>query len=321
MLAAREHEGTGLDAQWLFRQGDLVLGPIAGHQVVEKLYTGELTADTPVSPAGGSGFQRLGEFSDFRLHASKSVVKARVEAQARAEQARRSRERLVFAGVVAAMTGVLSLGAWLGARHVAVYGLGDPEGSEDIRVELPTLTPARANPRLAAELFEYSVNPKKGPERPPPSALAPDKPEPDKPEPTKPGAVASARPGDRRNPTPPEGGATSRPKPKPAEPDGLETLVNYDQAAINRVVKKHQSSLFRCFREETERRPGFAAKVPIEFIIGNDGRVSRLWVDHPQLKKGPLYDCLFEELRKWPFPSYQGEQATVGLSFSIGKKG
>ena len=76
-----------------------------------------------------------------------------------------------------------------------------------------------------------------------------------------------------------------------------------------------------CLKEEAERRPDFSAKVPIEFTIGNDGKVAQLWVDHPQLKKGALYDCFFTELRKWPFKSYAGERATVGLSFTVGKKG
>jgi hypothetical protein len=49
--------------------------------------------------------------------------------------------------------------------------------------------------------------------------------------------------------------------------------------------------------------------------------VAQLWVDHPQLKKGPLFDCFFTELRKWPFKPYTGERATVGLSFTVGKKG
>jgi hypothetical protein len=49
--------------------------------------------------------------------------------------------------------------------------------------------------------------------------------------------------------------------------------------------------------------------------------VSKLWVDNPQFKKGPLYECLFTELQKWPFRAYEGERATVGLSFTIGKRG
>ena len=56
-----------------------------------------------------------------------------------------------------------------------------------------------------------------------------------------------------------------------------------------------------------------------EFVVGNDGRVTKLWVDHPTYKTGPLADCLLKELQKWPFHPYAGQQAVVGLSFRIGK--
>jgi hypothetical protein len=317
MSAAQDLEGSGLEAQWLFRQGDLVLGPLSGQQLVEKLYTGELTADTQVVPAGGNGFRRLGDLADFRVHAARAAVKLRVEGLARAEQARRKQQRLVIGGVSVVVLGALALGAWQGGRYLAVHLPGSADTVEDIRVEPPTITPARFSRFGEEELFEYRVEPKQ-----PDGAMARvAPPEATKPTPApaeegpKPAAVASARQPERR--TPPTGRKPSRSN----EPDGLEVATSYDQSAINRVVKKNQPTLFRCFREEAERRPNFSAKVPIEFTVGNDGRVAQLWVDHPQLKRGPLFECLFGELRKWSFPSYEGERATVGLSFTIGKKG
>jgi hypothetical protein len=104
-----------------------------------------------------------------------------------------------------------------------------------------------------------------------------------------------------------------------ADPDGMQ-MAQIDQAGINSIVSSHQRSLFGCFREEAARNPGFAAKIPLEFVIGNNGRVAKLWVDHPQYKTGPMADCLFKELQKWPFKAYDGENATVSLSFNIGKR-
>jgi hypothetical protein len=334
MSAAQDLEGSGLEAQWLFRQGDLVLGPLSGQQLVEKLYTGELTADTQVVPAGGNGFRRLGDLADFRVHAARAAVKVRVEGLARAEQERRKQQRLVIGGVSAVVLGALALGAWQGGRYLAVHLPGSADTVEDIRVEPPTITPARFS-RFGGEeeLFEYRVDPKQpdgalarveAPEtaKPPPEAVKPP-PTPGTPaeaskpaEGSKPTAVASAKQTEKR--TPPGG---RKPTSRSNEPDGLEVATSYDQAAINRVVKKNQPTLFRCFREEAERRPNFSAKVPLEFTVGNDGRVAQLWVDHPQLKRGPMFECLFSELKKWSFPTYEGERATVSLSFTIGKKG
>jgi hypothetical protein len=56
-------------------------------------------------------------------------------------------------------------------------------------------------------------------------------------------------------------------------------------------------------------------------VVGNDGKVVKLWVDHPKYSEGPLSQCLLRELQKWPFKPYPGEQATVSLSFTIGKGG
>jgi outer membrane biosynthesis protein TonB len=309
-----DFERAQLDAQWLYRRGDLVLGPLTGHQLVEKLYTGEVTGETDVSATGPSGFRKLKDLQAFQLHVAKAAVKQKVEAEARAAHAKRSRQRLMTAGVALVVLGVLGFGAWQIARYSAVYMPGAPE--IDIQVDPPIITVAKSS--VPEELFEYPGEPK----RPAPISKPTEKPEEtalDKPEKgEKPVKVASAsalpKP-DRKSP----GG---RPSGKViTDADGLATEVNYDQAAINRVVKQSQSTLFHCFKEEAERRPGFSAKVPLEFTIGNDGRVAQLWVDHPQLKKGPLFDCLFGEMKKWPFKAYTGERATVNLSFTIGKKG
>ena len=62
-------------------------------------------------------------------------------------------------------------------------------------------------------------------------------------------------------------------------------------------------------------------KIPIEFVIGNNGKVTKVWVDHPDYKSGPLPECLLRALQQWPFKNYEGEQANVSLSFNIGKNG
>jgi hypothetical protein len=305
-------ERAQLDAHWLYRQGDLVLGPLTGHQLVEKLYTGGVTGETDVSATGPSGFRKLKELDAFKLHVAKAAAKQKVEAEVRAAHARRMRQRLMVAAVAAVVLGALGLGAWQIARYSSVYLPGVRGEELEIQVDPPIITVARSS--VPEELFEYPGMPKQptAPSKPPETPLDPPE-KVDKPE-----KVASASPLPKLERKTPAG----RPSGKViTDSDGMMTEVNYDQAAINRVVKQSQSTLFRCFKEEAERRPGFSAKVPLEFTIGNDGRVAQLWVDHPQLKKGPLFDCLFGEMKKWPFKPYKGERATVNLSFTIGKKG
>ncbi|MDY7227942.1 AgmX/PglI C-terminal domain-containing protein [Hyalangium rubrum] len=307
MLARQELEVVGGESPWLFRQGDLVLGPITGHQLVEKLYTGELTADTLVAPPGARDFVRVGDVAAFKVHVARSVAKARVDADLRVERQRTQRKRMIVGGVAAALTLGLGIGAWQLARYAAVHGPGgELDEFADISVELPTIAMAQA--RISdEELIDYPTSPGKTPDKP---ATKPATATPGTTAPTTPASAVAARTPDKK----PKAGVST-------DPDGLDMGVEFDQSAINKVVASNQRTLFPCLKAEAERRPGFAAKVPIEFVIGNDGRVSKLWVDHPQLKNGELHKCLFEELKKWPFKPYKGSLASVGLSFTVGKKG
>ncbi|WP_225409544.1 AgmX/PglI C-terminal domain-containing protein [Stigmatella hybrida] len=304
MAAGHELEAGLSEEQWLFRQGDLVLGPLSGQKLVEKLYTGELTGATLVAPPGVRDFQRIDSIDGFQVHVARAAAKMRVDAEMRGVNERKRRKRAVLGGTLGVMTLVLvGLAVWAG-RQFAVHGPGGTEDEyADISVEMPTITLAQA-PREDEDLIAYPTQ--GGPGRPPDKAPGPSAP---KPSATPASAVAA------KKPAPPRQGSVS------SEPDGLDMGISFDQGAINKVVATNQRTLFRCFKEEAERRPGFAAKVPIEFVIGNDGRVNKLWVDHPQLKDGALHKCLLGELQRWPFRPYKGSLASVGLSFTVGKKG
>jgi hypothetical protein len=309
-MAAGQDFAVDVEGLWLFRQGDLVLGPVSGGQIVEKLATGELTPESPVAPAGERDFHPMREVEAFRVHVARAEARARVDAAVQLER-EKSAKRLKYLGTGAAVMVLVLGGAGLYvARNAAVHGwFGGEDEFEGIEMDPPTirLAQARADDE---ELFEYPTH----------GARRPDKP-----------AEAGAKPATG---TPGAAGkvavaSTSRTEPKRPRPvgsvgadeDGMEVAQQFDQSAINRVVAGNKSTLFKCFKEEAERTPGLYAKVPLEFVIGNDGKVSKLWVDNPQFKKGPLYECLLTELQKWPFRAYEGERATVGLSFSIGKRG
>lgn len=303
MLAAQELDPDLSEQQWLFRQGDLVLGPMTGQQLVEKLFTGEMTGDTLIAPPGERDFVRIADVDIFKVHVARAIAKARVDADVRAERQLTMRRRMIVGVVGAAVTVALAVGAWQVARWAAVHG---PGGEEDeyagISVDLPTIAVAQAR-KDDQELFAY---PSSSPRPPDKVASAETKPKPSGTPNTSPTVPAAAV-------------ATKKPAGSVStEPDGLQMSTEFDQASINKVVSSNQKTLFRCLKEEAARRPGFAAKIPIEFVIGNDGRVSKLWVDHPQLKQGPLYECFLGELKKWPFKPYKGELASVNLSFKVG---
>ncbi len=93
--------------------------------------------------------------------------------------------------------------------------------------------------------------------------------------------------------------------------------ARFDPASIDRVVERHKDGLAACVRDEARRSPDLAGAIPLEFAIGNDGRVVELWIDDARFKSGPLHDCLMSALQRLPFEPFSGQRPVVSLSFRI----
>lgn len=281
--------------QWLYRNADLILGPVPAAQIIEKIYSHELDGKSEVQVMGSGQFRRLVEIEAFRVHLAKADVKKKVDRLADASAKDRARKRNITIAIAAVIIAVIAGGVIAVGQYLAVHTPG--KGAEDlyadmITVDAPTVTRARAGGN--EELVDYPGN-------------VPGQPKPKNPE----LAQNTPRP-------PPRPKAPGEPKPKPGEedPDGM-SMGQVDQEGINAVVKSHQKALFPCLAKAA--KPGQMIKVPIEFTVAS-GKVSKVWIDNPDLKNDAnLSECLMNELRKWPFK--EAQNASVGLSFNIGKKG
>lgn len=279
------------DTSWLFRQGELILGPVASPKIIEKIYSHDLDAKSEVQAMGSGRFQRLSEIALFKVHLAKADAKKRVDHVERTHHAASKKRRNVAIGITAGVLLTIGGGVVIVGNYLAVHTPG--KSSEDlaygdlISVEAPTISRAKRSV-TDEELVDY---PGIGNVKKPPTAVAvrdrPDQPK-------------------------------KQPKLNDEKDDseGLQ-MAKFDQGTINTVVKAHQRTLFPCLAQIN--KPGVMQKIPIEFVIGNNGKVTKVWVDHPDYKSGTLPECLLKELQKWPFKNYDGEQATVSLSFNIGK--
>ena len=295
-------ENLGIDlgstgGSWLFKQGELLLGPVPLTRLVELLYLGEVDETTLVAPFNlDPQFTPLGKVERFRVHLAKAKAKLRVEAQSHAEDRVRRRKRMLRLTSMGVLSIALLLGggrlAWWLALHrpwEKVIQLPEPVITED---ELPSV-------RLASRALEDELAY--------PDAKTPE---------------VKPRPGERRfRPgAPAPGPGISSPPARRADADGLEVAQQWDQRAINATVNASKWMLHGCLAAEAKRQKvGWEFRVPLEFTIGNDGRVTRLWIDNPDYKSqdSELFRCLFGELKKWKFPAYQGEQASVSLGFQV----
>src|SRR5262249_30925418 len=250
-MTVSKNLGTDLGTsggEWLFRQGELVLGPVPAHRIVDKLFSGEITGSTEISLLGDGHFMRLSEVDFFKLHLAKAEAKLRVDLVALQARARSMRKRNIRVGIVAAVSLVFAGGAAVLARYLAIHKPwknADELAFADITLEPPTTTLAQAR-GSREELVDY---PGKG------------------------GTRMVRRPSEKG--TERTRSSKAGTKVSDEEPDGLQT-AQFDRDGINSVVAAKQRSLYPCLAEEVRKRPGLAAKIPIEFVIGNDGRVSKL---------------------------------------------
>lgn len=294
----------GPNDQWLFREGDLILGPVASQQIIDKLFAHELHGHSEVQLMGSGVFQKLADVPEFKVHVAKAEAKKRVDAHAH-EHKTAQQKKLQQALLIGAAS-LVTLGLIVGVigNSLAKRSLTGKTAEEmawgEITVEAPTISKARR--RDEDELVDYQGSGK----RPPAGATQ------------TPTAVATAKlPGGITRPPAGPNPGTSKPPMGSADPDGM-SMGEVDEAGINSVVAKNKSTLIPCIK--TVAKPGVFLKIPIEFSIAEAGKVSKVWVDNPELKDSGLQECLLKELQKWPFkPTHAGN--SVNLSFNVGKKG
>ena len=283
-----EHAEHPLGGEWLYRKGELVLGPVHGAQLLDKLYAGDINGQTEVALIGEE-FERITQVEALRVHLAKAEAKWRVDALERRVRDRARRQRNVRLTILAGVALVVAGAAGAVARYMAVHGTFDKRTEEAaIAVEPPIIRLAKARKQQQDEMVDYSLD--KGGRRPAQGGTR----------------VAGL------------GGRTGTGAPAD-DPDDVSVEAKFDRGSIQTVISQRQRSLYPCFAEEARRSPGLAERIPIEFVIGNDGQVKKLWVDNPRFAEGDLRDCLLKELQRWPFRPYEGQQATVGLSFTIGR--
>jgi hypothetical protein len=94
--------------------------------------------------------------------------------------------------------------------------------------------------------------------------------------------------------------------------------TQFDAGRIQAVVSAQQRTLARCLRELSAREPEFTGEVPLEFTVGNEGRVVRVALTDPRLRQGALRDCFEQVLSGWSFDRFPGQRPTVSLTFRVG---
>jgi hypothetical protein len=274
------------ESEWTFQRDGHVFGPVSQARLREMMFAGEVAGETPVSENGGP-YRPLSGVGRFLVDLRKAEAHLRVEREATdSRRLAERRRRLRRAGGIALALLVAGAGlggaAWLAAARPWQRRSALLEDfGQGIAIAAPARIGAGRDP--AAEAEDLAI--------PEESAPAPGRP-----------ARAARRPQAR---------AARAPE------DGL-VQARWDRGDIQAVVAREQRSLAPCLREEARRSPDFAGEIPIEFAIGNDGRVAALWIDEPRFKGGPLHACLLRTLQGWRFRPFPGQQPVVAIAFRVG---
>jgi len=270
--------------EWTFKKGGQVFGPVSSRELVALLYRGELDGRTPVAGDDGA-YRPLGQTPAFLVQVKKAEAQLRVEREVTGARLLKRRRRAmrwtVAAGLVALVLGGGGFGAW----WLATSKPWEPRSRllEDFGGGIAIASPVRVGGGRRAEA-QAEVEMPAGPGS---------------------SSRRAARPGQLAAGTA-EGGEL--------------VAAQYDVSHIQAVVGREQKTLAPCFRDEARRSPDFAGEIPLEFAIGNDGRVAQLWIDEPRFKRGELHECLVRTMRGWAFKPFPGQRPTVSLSFRVGSR-
>lgn len=275
-----------MDSSWLYRQGELILGPVPQAKLIEMLYAGELNGKSEIQEMGQGGpFRLVQDVSSFKVHLAKAEAKHRVDAVAaksHEDNRKRLRRGLTMTLLIAVLigAGVIFAGKYL-AVHTPIGKTAEEVAYAEIEIDpVDIKISKRSGP--VEELVDYPGAGGTGQKR-------------------QGGGGGSKQAGDK-------GGGSNKVNKESDDPDGMQT-ASFDRSAINDVIKRNQPKLIACFKAVLKE--GASLEVPLNAVIGNNGRISKLWVDHPEYKSGAVKDCIEREVMTWPFKPFEGESPDV----------
>lgn len=304
-------EGLGMDlgtsgGNWLFKDQELLMGPVPARVLVDKLYAGEIGPDTPVADERDEAWTRLKDVPFFTVHIARAQARGRVLREKRAAEVQARRRRTTRVAILAAAAVILVIAVSGGTWWWVVHRSMAADHSKDLASLSITLSP----PQIAlsagshaqaggGQLLDVNVAGGGAPEAPAHPA----------------GRTRGRRPGRTRT----RGGRhAAAPPHTPAAPaKGVAVEHSYDMKAINATVHRVEATLIPCVRNEVQRS-GFKGKIPFEFVIKNDGHVGKLWIDNNDLRGSPLKACFQKKMAGWHFEPFNGERPSVSLSFNVG---
>ncbi len=298
-------EDDATKGEWLFKQNDLVLGPVTAIVLVEKIKKGELDGDTPVA-RDGADFRPMKLVRLFREAWEATVEEARLAAEERAYQAAVTRAKLARAVVLLLAFVIPAAAAAAGSRQLMIARPWDDTPSWIARVpplvDLPQRPPEVKKVEPPPVVADASTNPDDEDDED--DGKAPDPTRPRKPRVKKPKHNGS------------DTATTTSAPPGPSPPASVETLSNAQAVA---PLKEIQGSLKSCFKAEMESNSDMPAQVVLSYTVTEEGRAINVDLDARELRGRPVVGCVQKAVATLRWPRFSGERKNVSVPFKLGK--
>ncbi|MFO0724637.1 MAG: AgmX/PglI C-terminal domain-containing protein [Myxococcota bacterium] len=275
-----------LDASWLYKLNGHIFGPINSKAILEKLYAGEIDAETPLAPEDGE-FMALRRYGAFRLHLPKAEEHRAAHAEKQrleSDQKRRITTKLVgIGGLALALLGGGGYGAmkWVESSRLEAAQRAKEAEEKKIRDQIDGLM---ANLTIEPPLIQIV-----------------DDEDPKKVDPKK-----------RR-------GGSGPSRPSRAASANLPPTVELSREEVMEGVSEVFGGMKRCIVEQIQRDPeSVTDKIVLSFAVNNQGVVQNVDIEDRTLRKSPLLGCIAGKLGTLHFRKYIGEVKNVEYPITIG---
>jgi len=297
-------EDDATRGDWLFKQDDLVLGPVTAIVLVDKIKKGELGGDTPIA-RDGAAFRPMKLVRLFREAWQAVEEEKRLAAEERAWQGAVTRARLGRVVVVLLMIAVPAAGAAVAARQLMVLRPWDDTplwvAKVPPLVDLPQ-KPIEVKKVDAAAVVAAAAVPGDDGDEPDDPSTPRDPSRPRKPK---------VKAGDPKNPA-----TTTAATPEVATPAAVESLTNAQAVA---PLKEIQGDLKSCFKAEIDSNPDMPAQVVLSYTITEEGKAINVNLDARELRGRPVVGCVQKAVGTVRWPRFSGERKNVSVPFKLGK--
>ncbi|MBK8014768.1 MAG: hypothetical protein IPK13_25895 [Deltaproteobacteria bacterium] len=286
-----------LDSNWIYELDGRVFGPLKPTELLELLYSGEITGDTLLAPEETGELQPLNRFGVFRVHLpkAKQQQEARREAQRRekAEAKARLTRRIGFILSAAGVLGVLSAGVayWIRAERRETAAREKAIKEAKLKQELDSL--------LASVTIQPPLLPLVDEEE---AETAPQ--------------ADPSLPSDRKSSKRSSGHSRRRAR-GVARMTGAAELTNQE---VMSGVARAFGGFKRCIVAQIQRDPdSVPSELVLIFSIGNDGVPKDFSLKDRRLRTAPISACMAKQLAQVTWRAFKGEVRNVEYPITISR--